>query len=123
MVSANTGYEPACICNDECMADDGAKQLGAEIIPAPTTPRTSHISFALCFAALKESISGREDRTFKLEVSAWAYNHVPDNELRWVAWVGCLRKEIVAGSPESLISRVTAALEGRDTMAIEDVRT
>jgi hypothetical protein len=89
---------------------------------APATPRTTHMSFAECFAALKEIVGDRADRTLKIEVTAWQHNAIPDTEMNWSAWVGCISRAITAPTPESLVARVRAAIDGKDSMSIDDVR-
>jgi hypothetical protein len=88
-----------------------------------TTPRTTHMSFAECFAALKLIVGDRADRTIKLEVTVWQHNSIPDTDLSWSAWIGAAGKAIMAPTPESLVARVRAAIDGSDVMTLDEVRT
>ena len=106
-----------------CVNEVWPSDVRSEIPVAPATPRTSHMSFAECFAALKEIVGDRADRTLKIEVTAWQHNAIPDTEMNWSAWVGSIGKSITAPTPESLVARVRAAIDGSEAMTLDEVRT
>jgi hypothetical protein len=110
--------------NDEEMTGRIAQaETQGEAQGAPFTPRTTHMSFAECFAALKLVVGDRADRTIKLEIFVWQHNCIPDTELGWNAWIGALGKAITAPTPESLVARVRAAIDGSDAMTLDEVGT